>query len=322
VALPDGGALDLSAVPLTEGLEAAEEAWAGGVGDFGNPGAPYLAQQMPGYFDYRGTIEDLVRVQLGDSFVMYRSIDPSEWDEWRQGIVQDLRSFTFDRELACRWGEFVGHRDKERWVMRALVLPQAVVLRGKQEESELVLDGQWIPSADVALVTTVCFRPAEFFTLDYLDTRVPNQPPRFLFHFTRSAEHLEGILRHGIRGNHCVVSVTENPAGMPGQAVLVLDSAFLLRRFALWPCLWQRNAPREAEWVIATADFEPYERGSCTVHSGCVVVPLEAVVEVGFFPSVTKSPQFGTIRALARQRGIPLAPYDWMKWWERRWIES
>lgn len=164
--------------------------------------------------------------------------------------------------------------------------------------------------------------PSEFFTLSYLDARLPNQPPRFLFHFTRSAEHLESILRQGIRGNPTDVSVTENPTGVPGPAVLVLDSTFLLERFALWPCLWQRNAPREAEWVVATLDFAPYERGRCTVQSGRVVIPLEAVVEVGYFPSIARSSRFWVIQELAYRHGVPLVPYDWEKWWGRRRMEE
>ena len=148
--------LDLSDVPLTEGLAAAEEAWAGGVGDLGDPEAPYIAQQMPGYGDYRGTMEDLLRAKLGDSFVMYRSIAPSEWTEWREGLVQDCRGFTFNHALACAWHHVAGHRSKERLVMMAIVSPQAAILRGQAAEAELVLDGSWIQGSDVSLIRGVC----------------------------------------------------------------------------------------------------------------------------------------------------------------------
>jgi hypothetical protein len=153
IELYNGRVLDLSSVPLTEDLEAAEEAWAGGIADFGDFAAPYLAQQMRGYNIYYSGLKSLLREQLGDAFVMYRSIAPEEWEEWKHGIVQDLRSFTFHYELACRWKKFAGHRDKKREVMRAVVSPQAVVLRGRREEAELVLDGQWVQASNVRLVT-------------------------------------------------------------------------------------------------------------------------------------------------------------------------
>jgi 8-oxo-dGTP pyrophosphatase MutT (NUDIX family) len=138
--------LDLSRVPTTEGIEAAEDAWAGGVADFGDPEAAIMVQGMPGYFDYRGSLEDELRRQLGDEFEMYRAITPEKMAGWQAGEDLMPMGFTFSMDLAKSWSNFapISARKQKLVLIKVKVRPEHVIMRGKEEESELVIDANQI----------------------------------------------------------------------------------------------------------------------------------------------------------------------------------
>lgn len=144
---------DLDDIPTNEGIEAAEENWAGGLADFGDPQAAIDIQAMDGYFDYRGTLEDKLREKLGDEFNMYRSIHPDALEAWKNGEDMSPMGFTTDRKFAENWKNFAGNEGKpEGVIIRVRAKPEDVVMRGKLEENELVLDGNAISYSDIEVV--------------------------------------------------------------------------------------------------------------------------------------------------------------------------
>lgn len=131
-------------LPATEGIQAAENAWAGGVADFGDPTAGALVSQMPGYHQYRQALQEQVRAVHGNQFVMYRAMTANQFEEWRSGTDMGAASFTFSRRLAENWKNFQANQDKSMVVVQATIQPEFVVMRGKAEENELVIDANQI----------------------------------------------------------------------------------------------------------------------------------------------------------------------------------
>lgn len=140
---PRGLELLESDPPLNEGLKAAEESWRGGVADFGDPEAATLIQGMKGYFDYRSHLEEKARDLFGDSFPMYRSVTQEELDSWQAGADLPPRGMTFNPQLAYRWSQLAQNTTPRR-VVQLTVRPEAIVMRGKIEEEELVIDPNYI----------------------------------------------------------------------------------------------------------------------------------------------------------------------------------
>ena len=135
--------IDLN-VPVTEGIIEAERAWAGGVADFGDHEAAYVIQTMPGYFDYRGTLEDELRRLLGDEFLMYRAMTPDAYRQWESGGDVGPTGFTLSEGFAKAWRNFAPMGGKELIIVEAPVRPEWVIMRGKPEEDELVVDGNQV----------------------------------------------------------------------------------------------------------------------------------------------------------------------------------
>ena len=123
-----------------EGIAAAEEAWSGGVADFGDRDAAYLIQNMKGYFDYRYEVEARLREVYGGSVPLYRSMSETQFEDWKNGADMGPKSFSLDPMVAKRWANFAGNKGKAQVVVAVSVDPSAIVMRGKREEQELVAD--------------------------------------------------------------------------------------------------------------------------------------------------------------------------------------
>jgi len=128
----------------TEGIEAAEQAWAGGVADSGEPEAAYLVQQMPGYFNYRSDIESRVSSVFGENVPLYRSVDYEQLLEWKGGADIGPKGFSLDRKVSENWKNFAGNAGRKQVLVKVNVSPSIIVMRGKAEEQELVVDVNWI----------------------------------------------------------------------------------------------------------------------------------------------------------------------------------
>jgi len=139
-------------IEVTDGIQAAEEAWAGGVGDFGDPEAAYHVQAMPGYFAYRSELEERLREKHGDTLTLYRSITPKKLEDWKNGADLDPMGFTTSKKFAESWGNFAGNRGKKMLVIKVDVPVGAIIMRGKAEEHELVVDANEISAHTIKVV--------------------------------------------------------------------------------------------------------------------------------------------------------------------------
>jgi hypothetical protein len=152
-AAPLGLAAALEKAPRNEALSAAEDAWRGGVADFGDPQAAIQAQAMPGYFDYRSGLEEAARANLGDSFDVYRYMPREQLEAWKRGDDIPPLGMSTSEDFARKFKNFAGFKgaaDQERVLVKVKATPESIVMRGSPEERELVIDANMIePSSSV-----------------------------------------------------------------------------------------------------------------------------------------------------------------------------
>lgn len=129
------GIWDLEAPEDIEGLE---RLWAGGVADLGEPRAALAVVRVPGYREYLKALQAALRRQKGSRWKMYRAMT---LDEFEAAENQDLSSrptsWTFKKSLAKAWSNLAMVGD--RVVVEGVVPLDAVIMRGKESEGELVL---------------------------------------------------------------------------------------------------------------------------------------------------------------------------------------
>jgi 2'-5' RNA ligase len=151
----DKAAATLDAVddlPVSPEIQELEEAWVGGVADFGDARAAEAIQNVEGYEEYRQSIADTLRKHLGDSITAYRSMSPNEYEDWTQGGgPQGLVGVTLDPEVAKHWEKFALNTEP-RTVASFQIDPAHVVMRGSRNESEIVVDADWIEQKQLRAV--------------------------------------------------------------------------------------------------------------------------------------------------------------------------
>lgn len=148
--------------------------------------------------------------------------------------------------------------------------------------------------------------PREFFTEEYLQER--REPPRWLFHFTRTLDHAIKVLRSGALMGFPVLSLTENPAmSGPAGPVFVVDGACVKRRGVVLETEYRKQYRQEAEWKAVGTTGKPAS------------IPLACVVEIGWFKSHERKPdKIEEIRELAERHKLKATPlWDWTKHWKR-----
>ena len=141
--------------PTTEGIEAAEENWRGGLADFGDRESAYLIQNMPGYFEYRGHLQDAARNILGNSFPVYRLMSRDQFEEWQSGADIGPIAVSFDPHWSEAFRKFAGFKPEQAeaaMLVEITANPESIVMRGKTEEAEVVLDANMINASDVRLI--------------------------------------------------------------------------------------------------------------------------------------------------------------------------
>jgi hypothetical protein len=150
-----------------EGIEAAEEAWIGGLADYGDPEAAYTIQAMRGYFNYQGELVNELRKEFGDTLTMYRSMTMSQYQAFLRGDMQNEDvplGWTFNRDRAINWEKLAAAdqtEDKEdRIVVRGTFGPESAVMLGHLGEEEVVLTSSGILSFEPAAIpSTSKFSP-------------------------------------------------------------------------------------------------------------------------------------------------------------------
>jgi hypothetical protein len=133
-------------------IEDLEDTWNGGIADLGDPEAAFVIQYVSGYRRYRESLVTALKAQLGPSWTMYRAMSKDEWEE-AQASAEITRpvSWTFSKQLALNWANLAAVKGK-RVVAQAEITPDAVWMRGKPEEAELVLIANEVSPHGMVLV--------------------------------------------------------------------------------------------------------------------------------------------------------------------------
>jgi len=129
--------------PVTEGIEAAEENWRGGIADFGDPTAALDVQAMEGYFDYRSHLEEAARENLGEEFPVYRLMKREQLEDWQNGADIDPIATSLNPEFSEKFANFAAFdktKAQDRILVRIMATPASIVMRGAREESEIVIN--------------------------------------------------------------------------------------------------------------------------------------------------------------------------------------
>jgi hypothetical protein len=151
-------------IERTEGVEAAEEAWIGGVADFGDRAAARDIQEMPGYIDYQDSIANLARQHLAQNsrnqFYVYRYGNLGLKDEVllnEEYDALDPKATTLSINFAKKFKHFAGFDedldpDANMGWMRIAIYPETIVMVGKPGENELVIDPNSLTVDDIEII--------------------------------------------------------------------------------------------------------------------------------------------------------------------------
>lgn len=144
---------DLSAiwgVLVPQDLAVFEQAHVGGIADLGKADAKYMVWRITDYSTKIRAVRDAIRKTLGSKFVLYRAMSRKQLRAWRNGEDVGPMSGTVSKSLAQRFVNLAAVKDKDRVVVAVPVTPEMIVMRGSENESELVFDANEV-SADTVM---------------------------------------------------------------------------------------------------------------------------------------------------------------------------
>ena len=156
-------------VPTTPEIEDLEAAHAGGVADLGDASAKHTMMNavVPGKRQYQQALRRDLRDHYGKTIPAYRAMGVEEYRDLLAGASPGPVSITTREDLARRWQDLPDAG--ERIVVRADVPVEAVVMRGKEEEDELVIDADYLSANRIsALPVEEKLDPGEMVTSYHL----------------------------------------------------------------------------------------------------------------------------------------------------------
>jgi len=135
---------------VSEAIEECETAWVGGIVDFGDKMAATVVQRVPEYEAYAHVLRGAVRLEIGFPLNVYRLWDVDHLDDWKVSGHSENVAVSLDQQIAKSFLKFA-KASKTPQVVATMVIrnPDAIVMRGKLEEMELVIDLGWVDTADV-----------------------------------------------------------------------------------------------------------------------------------------------------------------------------
>jgi hypothetical protein len=145
----------LDAAPRTDAITEMEDAWRGGVANFGDPRAAFAIQEAEGYEEYKAFLVEKAREEFGDTVPLYRAMRQSQYDEWKAGSDIGPVATTLDPDWADKWSNFAGHKNLDADPMLVVKIPappESIIMMGKLEERELVIDANAISFSDLKKV--------------------------------------------------------------------------------------------------------------------------------------------------------------------------
>ena len=127
-------------VEASEALKAFEEAHIGGVADLGDPEAKAAVSLTKDYANAVAPIRKKIKEVLGSKFTLYRAMSKDQLNQWKNGEDVGPMSGTLSEGTAARFTNLAAVSDKDRIIVGIEVTPNDVVMRGSQNEGELVFD--------------------------------------------------------------------------------------------------------------------------------------------------------------------------------------
>lgn len=127
----------------------AEEAYSGGVADLGDADAAYWVQAVEAYPAYRAALAEAAQAHLGSRFTVWRAMTADAREEWEAGADIGPISVTFNSGLAKAWNRLAINQGRGFHVAQFEATPAMIVMRGKLEEQEIVIDGNEVSYGDL-----------------------------------------------------------------------------------------------------------------------------------------------------------------------------
>ena len=143
------------AMPVPKVIQRFEDAHVGGIADLGNPDAKNMISSVPNYEQFKQRLANTIRSAFGNSFSVYRSMSQGEMDNWKNGEDMGALSVTFSKSVADGFTNLAAVKDKNRVVIQITITPDIVVMRGSENEQELVVDGNAISAGDIRVLDMI-----------------------------------------------------------------------------------------------------------------------------------------------------------------------
>lgn len=132
---------------LNDAIRACEAAW----GDemLGNVAAAEAIQRVPGYEAYAAAL----RTTLAFPLTVYRATTVEAWDAWRKGAFQRPVAVTLSADLPHLVRAALYDTDQDVLLLKGILSdPTAVIMRGRIEGYELVVDSGRVRPVEVTVI--------------------------------------------------------------------------------------------------------------------------------------------------------------------------
>lgn len=138
---------------ITQELHDAEALWVGGVADFGDKRAAQIIQHVPGYEDYINAFRTALKRHLGWPLILYRTMPTHAVDEIATGGggYSTEWATSLSLEWVKRFAAKFHHTEPQSIVEIRINDPQAIIMRGSENEAEVIIDTGWIGDWEAAI---------------------------------------------------------------------------------------------------------------------------------------------------------------------------
>jgi hypothetical protein len=132
---------------VTEQIRSCEEAW--GTQFLGNPAAVNAARKAPGYGRYAEALRGILTLPL----VLYRVTTAEAYESWKAGTVARPVATTVSLASARLIEDVHPESGRKLVLVKGSVSePEAIIMRGRIELYELVVDSSCISPLDVSIL--------------------------------------------------------------------------------------------------------------------------------------------------------------------------
>jgi hypothetical protein len=132
---------------LNDAIRACEEAWGADV--LGNAAAAEAVQRVPGYEAYANALQTILTFPL----TVYRVTTADAWNDWKEGKFRRPVAATLSADLPHLVREAFFTTEQHVLLLKGIVSdPTAVIMRGRIEAYELVIDSGRVRPVEVTVL--------------------------------------------------------------------------------------------------------------------------------------------------------------------------